>query len=146
MTETDQATFERFLAAAEDDLAETNPDEVTLDIIKRILRSADVDEVLEGASATHAEDMLGVPFALTDVRFNRSSFDGAGPAFYALLTGADAQGEKVTITCGARNVIAQAWKLKDMGALPVLVEIQQSERPTAAGYKPMWLAKPEKAF
>jgi hypothetical protein len=45
----------------------------------------------------------------------------------------------VTITCGAKNVIAQSWKLNDMGALPLRVLIRQSKRPTAAGNFVMWL-------
>src|SRR5437773_939438 len=85
-------------------------------------------KVASGGGATHARDFLDTPFVLTSVRFNKSSFDGAGPQFYALLEGADSNGEKVTVTCGAKNVIAQAWKLMDMGALPVSVELRQSAK------------------
>lgn len=139
LSEADRETFERFLAAAETDAAEVDPDEISMQIIGRILAATTVDDVLGGAGALHARDYLSTPFTLLGVRFNRSGFGGDGPAFYALLEGADNAGEAVVITCGARNVIAQAWKLRDLGALPLRVQIRESERETAAGYKVMWL-------
>lgn len=140
-TKVERSTFERFLAAADNDQSIATPDEIALDIIKRILDAQSVDDVLGGAGAIHSRDYLRKPFKLTDVRFNESSFEGDGPSFYGLLEGADPDGVKVVITCGARNVIAQAWKLKDMGALPVDVELAEASRETAAGFRPMWLEK-----
>lgn len=140
----DTEVFQRFLAAADTDQAELNPEQVTIDIIARILNADTVEGVLGGNNATSAEDYLDTPFALTAVRFNKSTFEDAGPKFYALLEGANIDGEPLVITCGARNVIAQAWKLGDMGALPVQVVLKQSSKPTAAGYYVMWLeAAPE---
>lgn len=144
--EVESAAFLRFLAAADTEVTERDPDQVAMDIIRRILDATSVDDVLGGAGATHARDFLGRDFALTGVKFNQSSFDSAGPAFYALLEGADGNGEKVAITCGARNVIAQAWKLRDMDALPVVVQLVESPRETAAGFRPMWLEAGSKSF
>lgn len=144
--EVDSAAFTRFLAAADTEVQERDPDQVAMDIIRRILDAETVDDVLGGAGAIHARDFLGRPFMLADVRFNQSSFESAGPAFYALLEGADTDGQKVVITCGARNVIAQAWKLRDMGATPIAVQIVESQRETAAGFKPMWLEAAPKSF
>lgn len=135
----DSEVFQRFLAAAEDGDLEQNADQVAIDIIARILKADSVEDVLGGGQATHARDFLDTPFTLTGVRFNKSTFDGQGPTFYALLSGANGDGEPVTITCGAKNVIAQAWKLNDMGALPLAVELKQSQKPTAAGFHVMWL-------
>jgi hypothetical protein len=135
----DTEVFQRFLAAAEEGDFETNADQVAIDIIARILNATDAADVLGGAGAVHARDYLDVPFTLTGVRFNKSSFDGAGPQFYALLEGASSDGEKLAITCGAKNVIAQAWKLHDLGALPIEVVLKQSPRPTSAGFYVLWL-------
>lgn len=143
---TNDETFQRFLAAADDEVREVDPDAVSMEVIARILKADTVDDVLGGTSATHARDYLRQPFTLTEVRFNKSSLSNEGPAFYALLQGADPNGEAVTITCGARNVIAQAWKLRDMEALPIQVIIQESDRPTAAGNRVMWLEKAPTSF
>lgn len=142
----DNETFQRFLSAADAEVTELDADAVSMQIIGRILQATSVDDVLGGAGAIHARDYLNTPFALTGVRFNRSDIAGDGPGFYALLEGADADGVPVVITCGARNVIAQAWKLRDMDALPLRVQIAESERPTAAGYKVMWLEKAAASF
>lgn len=142
----DDETLQRFLAAADEEVREIDSDEVTLQIISRILHAEDVDDILGGGSLTHARDMLNVPFALTGVRFNRSDMGGDGPAFYAVLEGADDNGEKVLVSCGARNVIAQAWKLRDIDALPIRVQIEESDRPTSNGFKVMWLAKAPATF
>lgn len=140
----DTEVFKRFLAAAEGETTEVDADRQALNIIGRILNATTVDDVLGGRIAIHARDMLGEPFTLLGVRFNESTIDGDGPAFYAVLEAVDPEGEPMAITCGARNVMAQAWKLKDMGALPVAVMIQQSDRQTKAGYRVMWLeAVPE---
>ena len=142
----DSEVFQRFLAAADNDVAELDPEHVSIDIIGRILNATTVDDVLGGAGATHARDFLNVPFVLTSVRFNQSDFGDSGPAFYALLEGANGDGEPVTVTCGARNVIAQAWKLREMNALPVKLVLQESERTTRAGFKVMWLEKAPTSF
>lgn len=142
----DTEVFQRFLAAADAEVAEINPDQVAIDVIARILNAKSVDDVLSGSGVTHARDYLDRPFMLSDVTFQRSDFDTFGPAFYAVLRGADPNGEVVSITCGARNVIAQAWKLADMEALPLSVVIKQAERTTAAGYKIMWLERAPASF
>ena len=138
--------FQRFLSAADEGRFETNPDQVAIDIIARILSANDAAEVLGGGSAIHARDYLDVPFVLTGVRLNKSSFDGAGPDFYALLEGANSDGEKVVITCGAKNVMAQAWRLDDLGALPCPVVIKQSPSPTSNGFHVLWLESAPKGF
>ena len=142
----DSEVFKRFLAAPDDTADELDPAHVSIDIIGRILNATTVDDVLGGAGAVHARDFLGIPFVLTGVRFNRSDFGDDGPAFYALLEAANDDGERVVVTCGARNVIAQAWKLRDMGALPVKLVLQESDRPTKRGYKVMWLEKAPTQF
>lgn len=135
----DTEVFKRFLAAADEGNFDTSPEQTTIDIIARILNATSAADVLARDEVTHARDYIDVPFALTAVRFNKSDYDAAGPAFYALLEGADVDGAKVTITCGAKNVIAQAWKLADIDALPVKVVLRQSPKPTEAGFYVMWL-------
>lgn len=135
----DDEVFKRFLAAADEGTLDANADQTSIDIIAKILQATDAASVLGREDVTHARDFIDRPFTLTGVRFNKSDYDGAGPAFYALLEGADADGVKVLITCGAKNVIAQAWKLADLGALPIVVVLKQSAKPTAAGFHVMWL-------
>lgn len=135
----DSEVFKRFLAAADEGTLDANADQTSIDIIAKILQATDAAAVLGREDVLHARDYLGRPFKLIGVKFNKSEYDGAGPQFYALLDGVTADGEPLKITCGAKNVIAQAWKLLDLEALPISVELKQSEKATAAGFKVMWL-------
>lgn len=139
-------TFARFLAAADEAAESIDANEVTLEIVAGILKAETVDDILGGGTLTHARDYLNVPFTLTGVRFNRSTQGGDDAAFYAVLEGADDNGEKVLVSCGAKKVIAQAWRLRDIDALPIKLQLAQSERPSANGFYPMWLEKPAASF
>lgn len=135
----DSEVFTRFLAAADEGSLDASADQTSIDIIARILQATDAAAVLGREDVLHARDFLDRPFTLLGVKFNRSEYDGAGPRFYALLDGANGDGEPVKITCGAKNVIAQAWKLLDLGALPIKVVLKQSAKPTAAGFHVIWM-------
>lgn len=139
LVQDDRDALARFLAAADIEQLADDPAKASQDIIARILRASTVEEVLGKEQVTHARDFLDTPFALLSVKFNRTEFDGDGPPFYAVLSGATDDGEPVTITCGAGNVMAQAFKLDDMKALPYRVVIRQNPKPTAAGFHVMWL-------
>ena len=138
--------FQRFLKAADEGRFEQNPDQVAIDIIARILSANDAAEVLGGGSATHAKDYLDKPFTLTGLKLNKSDFDGVGPDFYAVLEGVDADGVEIQVTCGAKNVMAQAWRLDDLGALPCPVVIRQSTKSTSSGFHVMWLEQAPSGF
>lgn len=135
----DDEVFTRFLAAADEGSLDANADQTSIDIIARILRATTPADVLGREDVLHARDFLDVPFTLLGVKFNRSEYDGSGPTFYALLDGANGDGEPLKITCGAKNVIAQAWKLLDLEALPIKVILKQSAKATSAGFHVMWL-------
>ena len=119
-----------------------DPKEAQLEIVKRILSAETAEQVLGGlGSATAARDVLGVNLELRGVRFLRSSFENEnGIGVFAVLDCVDnTTGEVLAVTCGSANVMAQAGKLAQLGALPADVKILESERPTEAGYRPMRL-------
>jgi len=135
----DALVFERFLAAAEGGELDVDADDVTLDIVRRILSASSAAEVLDRVEPIHARDYLDRPFALKSVKFNESDFDSDAGKFYAVMDGFDDGGDPITVLCGAKQVIAQAWRLQDLDALPIKVKIMESTRTTKSGYKVMWL-------
>lgn len=142
----DSEVFRRFLEAAQGQEFEINPEQVQIDIIARILNATTPDEILNRSGAIPAREYLNTPFTLTGIKFNDSTYDAIGPDFYAILEGVTPDGEKLAITCGARSILAAAWKLNDVGALPIAVEIKQSAKPTSAGFYVMWLEAAPKSF
>lgn len=135
---TREAKLRDFLAAAKSSVV-TDPQQAMLDIIGRVLEADTISDVLGQSKATHAKDVLGEPLELHGVRFQESTLNGAGPDFYALLDVVKEDGTKDTITCGAATVMAQAYRLAELGALPLWVKITEAERETSAGFRPMAL-------
>lgn len=135
---TSDARVAEFLAAARDQ-EPVDPQQAALDIVRRILSADAVEDVLKVAEAVHARDVLGDVLTITGFQFNESAIGGDGPAFYMLIECVDGNGEAFKVTCGALNVMAQLFRLNQLGALPGRFRIVESENATRAGFKPMWL-------
>jgi hypothetical protein len=138
------AEVERFIAGASAQVLD-DPEAVSRAIVHDILSAPTIDEVFRRRELTHARDVLGEPITVLDVRWMKGDYDTEGPGFYAVMDAASADGEKVQVSCGARNVMAQLWRLRELDAFPIQVAIVESGRTTAAGYKPMTL-EPANAF
>ena len=119
-------------------LGDLDPEEAALEIIGRVLGAQTVEQVLAEPRIVGARTMLGVPIELHSVRFNRSDFEGTGA--YSLLEVIDlTNGEPTLITCGAHQVMAQAYKLQELGGLPAVVQLVETAKATKAGFRPMFL-------
>jgi len=115
------------------------------DIVARILAAEDASEVSDaaGGATVAAADVIGTPFVLKGVRFQPSTVEGpeGSPTVYALVEAVDANGEPALITTGARTALAQLLKLDQLEAFPTKQawRFVQADRPTAAGFYPVWL-------
>lgn len=141
--DTDSA-IARFLSAAQTQQT-IDPEQAALDMVRRILSGDTADDVLEGQEAIHAKDVLGDNLVVTGVRWNESDQE-SGPNFYALIDCVDEKGEGYAVTCGAISVMAQLFRLNELGAFPVCVVIEEAAKPTRSGYRPMSLRKGESPF
>lgn len=128
----------RFLATATE-VAQEDPEAISLAIVERILNATSVEEVLTPNQVVHARDIIGVPLNVTGIRWLESDFE-SGPGMYAIMDCVRADTDAhLVVSCGGQNVLAQLWKLNDLGAFPARVVIQQAPRPTKAGFLPLWL-------
>lgn len=142
----DEAAVEAALRgelAQDAQIAIADPIEVAQDIVRRILEAGDPEQVFSGGRAVGGREALGRPFILHGVRWHRSAYaaEGGLPIFAVLDATFVDTGERVAITTGAVNVMAQVFALARLDALPVQVKIEESDRPTAAGYRPQWLQR-----
>ena len=112
-----------------------DPQEVARDIIKRILASEDADAVFQGNKTLGGREVLGRPFTLRGVRWFKSSYEGI-PVFAVLDAAMLDDGEEVAITSGSSNVMAQAYRLKELDALPQNVIFEEADKDTTAGGTP----------
>jgi hypothetical protein len=118
-----------------------DPEGSALAIVQRILSAPSAEAALSQPRAVGAREVLGRDLRVDRVRIAPSDFgvDG-GIGVYALLDCVDTEtGERMTVTCGALNVLAQLEVLVREQALPAEVRIVESARPTRAGYRPLWL-------
>lgn len=114
-------------------------EDAAIQIIQQVLDARTPEEVLAPIEAVHARDVLDQPMQLLGVRWLRSDYD-VGTPFYAIMDVASiATGEKVAVTCGAQRVMAQLFRLAQLGAFPRNVILRQSTRPTSSGYYPLRL-------
>lgn len=116
----------------------TDPDQISREIMDRIVQAETPEKVLEQAGTIAAEDYIGKPFVLTDARAMRSALDEGPGVYYALNCVDPETGEPFVMTCGGRNVLAQVFRLKQLDALPRRVKITAAGK-TAQGYTPLWL-------
>lgn len=145
---TELALSKEAILGTEEDAGEgmrwEDPVEIARQIVQRILEAPDIDAVLEQLNVEHARDVLGQVFVLSNARFQRSRFAGTegatGPSLYALLDLEDKKGLPHTVTCGGRNVLAQLYRMLELGALPVQIRFVEGSE-TSNGYKPLWLER-----
>lgn len=127
-----------FLAAGKNS-AVVDPEQAQLEIIRRILASDSIADVLEQQEAIHAKDVLDERIRIVGFRYMESDLKETGPAFYMLIDCVNDDGEPYSVTCGAVNVMAQLHRLGQLDALPMVGRIIETEKKTKAGYTPMWL-------
>jgi hypothetical protein len=134
------------LANADDD-----QDNMAWSIAERILAMEDPDDILSAGdqqTLSVEEDFMGKPFMLHRLELRRSrryvtdndAPDNVFGLFWITVRGSN---EEQLLTCGAVNVLAQAWNLQKRDALPRMVEVYSAEKATAAGFHPLWLRAPK---
>ncbi len=115
-------------------------------IVARIMNAETPEDIFGGPGNLLASaDLVGKPFTLQDVEYRESDM-GDGPGVYSLLHVIPWGTSNVVLaTCGARNVMAAAFRGKQLGYLPrgpmTLVEGKQTKQ----GYTPLWLQDMDRA-
>lgn len=120
---------------------DTDPATTAADIAREILNAENADDVLGGGDVVHAKDILNQPITIHGGKFVRSDYEeGAGVYVVADVTSHNT-GNRVKVTMGATNVVAQIYRLAELGAFPVECKIIEASRPTADGFRPQRLVR-----
>lgn len=116
-----------------------DPGDMAEQITKRLLTAESLDDLLSPQEAEKADDWIGKAIEVHGGRWMRSDYDEGAPV-YLLIDAVDVEsGERVLITCGARNVMAQVMRMHQQGWLPAKVKITRARRASKAGFFPLWL-------
>lgn len=123
---------------------DVDPAQAALDIAKRIMDGDTVDDILgvgESTDATHAEDVIGIPFTIHEVTWQKSNFNQGLPVYSVAHVTNLLTGQRDVVTCSATNVCSAFLAIQKKGLLPVDVKYVRSDKATAAGFWPLWLRK-----
>lgn len=134
---TPQAVMEFFHSVRSE--VNDDPEAAAISIIARILEADDIAGVFDDRQVVHAGDVVYTPLELNGVRWAKSQFE-TGPGVFALMEcNVPGDDSEILVTCSGLNVMAQLYRLNQLGAFPLPIHIEPSPRPTAAGYTPFWL-------
>lgn len=121
------------------DRADMDPEQISREIVNRILAAATAEEVLATGDVRHAREILGQPILIHAIKLNTSDYsDGAG--VYMVVEASDPDfGESFAVSTGSAHCMAQLYRLSELGALPCKAKFTQATKATKAGFFPMRL-------
>lgn len=119
----------------------TDPQEVSWRIAERLVTAQSLEALLDDTGPLGLRQHLGESFTIRNVEWLPGTFED-GPGFYALINAVNADGEPVTYTSGAMSVMMQLARGVQQGWFDgVALMAQQSDTPTANGFRPYRLVK-----
>lgn len=108
-------------------------------ILENLLRATKPEDVLRAGETMPSSEVLGIPLQVDAIRASESGYD-EGPGRYlhvdATIIG---NGDRITFSCGAQDVVLKLVRLHQKGWLPVRCVLRKAEKPTKAGFYPVFL-------
>lgn len=85
----------------------------------------------------------GTPMELHGFRWRPSSYEEGAPVFFVVSATRLDTGDRVTLTTGSLNVLAQLSNMARRGTLVGAIRtLVEADKPTKRGFKPLWLITP----
>lgn len=85
----------------------------------------------------------GTPFRIVGFTWRPSSYEEGAPVFFVVQAENLSTGERVVLTTGSLNVLAQLSNLARRGRIPGAIRmLVEKDSATKAGFKPLWLITP----
>lgn len=117
----------------------TDPEAIAREIMEQIWNATTDEELVLVGQATPWQDLLGVPVEITSFTWRKSQYDQGAKVFFVIQATRLDDGERVVLTTSGKNVIMALANIARRDAFPFTGMLQRSEKPTAAGYHPLWL-------
>lgn len=123
-----------------------DPAEIQREIMAQLL-AAESDEQLEQVgNATGWRELAGVPMELHGFRWRPSSFEQGAAVFFVVDATRLDTGERVVLTTGSGNILAQLVNMARRGTLVGSVRaLEVADKETRQGFRPNWLRTPPQA-
>ena len=119
-----------------------DPEAISREIIMQLLAAETDEELQTFGGATGWRELLSVPVELRGFKWRKSDYSEGSPIYVIVQGFRTDTGEAVILTTGASNVLAQLSNLARRRVLVGAVwSLEEAERETAAGFKPLHLRK-----
>lgn len=116
-----------------------DPEQVQERILRSMLGATNPHDLLTAGAATPASDIYGVPLTVTAIRASESDFTDGADLYLHIEVTTKQNGDRLTVSCGARDVCAKLVLADMRGWLPMDCVIEQSAKPTKDGFYPVFL-------
>lgn len=121
----------------------TDPEEAQRQIIAQLLSAQTDDELENFGNAISWQDLKGVPVEIHGFRWLPSQYE-EGPAVFMVVSATKLDdGERVVLTTGGANIMAQLANMAKRGTLVGAIRELTEGTKTRQGYVPLWLRTPE---
>lgn len=116
-----------------------DPEQVQERILAAVLRAGSVHDLLAAGAAVPAEQLYDVPLVFERIRASESTFVDGPDLYLHVECRIVSNGDSVTISCGARDVVVKLLAADMRGWFPFRGVIQRSSKPTKDGFYPVFL-------
>lgn len=124
-------------------VVETDPEEIQRQIVAQLLAAESDEELEQFGNAIPWHTLEGVPMQIFGFRWRPSDYAEGSPVYVIVNAERLDTAERVVLTTGGLNILAQLSNLARRGRLPAIRELKVSEKKTKAGFAPLWLVTPE---
>lgn len=135
---TDEAAMQQFKDHIQS-LSVEDPEQVQERILRNLLTAQSAQDVLGAGGVTPAADLIGVPLLVQGIRASNSDFENGPDMYLHVDARIVANGDPVTFSTGARDVLLKLVRLDQLKAFPVEVVMRKASKPTRDGFYPIFL-------
>lgn len=120
-------------------LPSDDPQEVEERILRSLLTATTAEDILRAGEAMPATEVLDIPLTVMAIRGTESSYEDGSEVYLHVDAKIISNGDQVTFHCGARDVIVKLIRLDQLHMLPIDAVIHKADKPTKAGFYPLFL-------
>jgi hypothetical protein len=120
-----------------------DPAEIQKEIMAQLLAATTDEELEQVGNAQGWRELVGVPILIEGFRWRPSSYDEGSPVFFVVTGTRLDTGERVALTTGSGNVLAQLTNMAKRGTLTGSIRmVEVADKQTKSGFLPYWLRTP----
>lgn len=124
-----------------------DPAEIQREIMAQLLDAKSDEELELVGQATGWRELPGVPMELHGFRWRPSTYEEGSPLFFVVDAVRLDTGQRVALTTGSGNILAQLTNMARRGTLVGAIRaLEISDTQTKQGFRPNWLRSPSQAM